>query len=628
MVTTTDTRQKPPTVYEYGYLDCKALRYKGVSWRKLGERYGRHHSTINERYNRDTEKERINTTANRINKKNSKINSVNLRGHRNSNRQPISRTEDKLEYHNNLTLEEVRRIKYGNLEPTNWVSPLSDLEWCQRYLGMNRFRWGEPYINSTFEVLRSYDKTNLRLWRGAGKTTMWLGSNLRRFNEIPIPRLNICSPKRVRILFRAIRNPLLRNPLIRRDYGDIIDVDDGSVQASRTDKMIWYSDDIDYDHTDPGFRVASREDDVIGSRPAEIHYEDPTQRESESGVVKLKEWHGEVMKPMLSLEKGLHVRETMTSTSKGDEDFGAFLITQGWNYLRYKSVELLEGEFPKKEDVLWDYFKSESGEIARKVKGITHRGKYKLTNPQMDLDKLLEIAALDYPTFMSQYQNQYVSRTGVYFNVDYWIERDQIDCGTCMIKHHPWVHEQGVQYYCAIDPARGLSDGADNTAIIVVAILNGIGMIVDGFVGKTTDIVKEYDYFYSTYNLVWTLVEKTFAQIDMNRFNRYRGIIPYTDTAPRAKYMRIDAMRSYFNDGLIQILKQDSDQDRIKGKPYAFLYNEYRSYNQTPSTTTRKDDALDSTSMIIQLAGQYLVKYMETRTDWSQTGDFHLTAEG
>ncbi len=153
-------------------------------------------------------------------------------------------------------------------------------------------------------------------------------------------------------------------------------------------------------------------------------------------------------------------------------------------------------------------------------------------------------------------------------------------------------------------------------------------MVVDGFVGKTTDIVKEYDYFYRTYNLTWTLVEKTFAQIDMNRFVKYRGIIPYSDTALRAKYMRIDAMRSYFNDGLIQILKQDSDQDRIKGKPYAFLYNEYRSYNQTPSTTTRKDDALDSTSMIIQLAGQYLVKYMETRTDWSQTGDFHLTVEG
>ncbi|KKL24833.1 hypothetical protein LCGC14_2411370, partial [marine sediment metagenome] len=500
---------------------------------------------------------------------------------------------DKLEYHQHLDLSAIRRIKYGTLEPTGYISDLSDLGWAQQYLGANRFRWDEPYINSTFDVLRTYDKTNLRLWRGAGKTTMWIASNLRRFNEIPITRLNICSPKRVRVLFRAIRNPLLRNPLIRRNYGDVIDVDDGSIQASRTDKMIWYSDDIDYDHTDPAFRVASREDDVIGSRPAEIHYEDPTQRESELGVIKLKEWHGEVMRPMLSLEKGLNVRETMTSTSKGDADFGAYLITQGWSYLRYKSVELIEGQFPTKSDVVWDYFESESGEIERKLKSITYRGKYKLTNPQMDLDKLLEIAALDYPTFMSQYQNEYVSRTGIYFNVMYWMERDKIDCGTCKIKHHPWVHEKGVIYYCAIDPARGQTEGADNTAIIIFAIHNGIGMIVDGFVGKTTDIIKEYDYFYRTYNLTWTLVEKTFAQIDMNRFNRYRGIIPYQDTVLKAKMMRIDAMRPYFTDGLITVLKQDSVQDKEEGKPYQFLYNEYLSYNQTDSTPSRKDDAID-----------------------------------
>ena len=565
--------------------------------------------------------------ANQTDTKNRGTRNTGTKRNRNNTDQGNGKS-DKLEYHQHLELSAIRRTKYGTLEPTGYISDLSDIGWAQQYLGANRFRWNEPYINSTFDVLRTYDKTNLRLWRGAGKTTMWIASNLRRFNEIPITRLNICSPKRVRVLFRAIRNPLLRNPLIRRNYGDVIDVDDGSIQASRTDKMIWYSDDIDYDHTDPAFRVASREDDVIGSRPAEIHYEDPTQRESELGVIKLKEWHGEVMRPMLSLEKGLNVRETMTSTSKGAADFGAYLITQGWNYLRYKSVELLEGQFPDKGDVVWDYFKSESGEMERRVKSITHRGKYKLTNPQMDIDKLLEIAALDYATFMSQYQNEYVSRTGIYFNVKYWIEREKIDCATCKIKHHPWVHEKGVMYYCAIDPARGQTEGADNTAIIIFAIHNGIGMIVDGYVGRTTDIIKEYDHFYRNYNLTWTLVEKTFAQIDMNRFNRYRGIIPYTDTAPRAKYMRIDAMRPYFDDGLIQVLKQDSDRDRIDGKPYAFIYNEYRTYNQTPSTTTRKDDALDSTSMIIQHAGQYLAKYIETHTDWSEAGDFHLTVDG
>ena len=47
----------------------------------------------------------------------------------------------------------------------------------------------------------------------------------------------------------------------------------------------------------------------------------------------------------------------------------------------------------------------------------------------------------------------------------------------------------------------------------------------------------------------------------------------------------------------IQILKQDSEQDKKEGKPYQFLYNEYRAYNQTPSTASRKDDAIDSLSL-------------------------------
>jgi len=88
-------------------------------------------------------------------------------------------------------------------------------------------------------------------------------------------------------------------------------------------------------------------------------------------------------------------------------------------------------------------------------------------------------------------------------------------------------------------------------------------------------------------------------------------------------------IRSCLNsDGLIQVLKQDGEQDKKEGKPYSFLYNEYRSYNETDSTPSRKDDAIDCLSMIIQHAGQYLEKYIDTHTDWSEAGDFHLTVEG
>ncbi|KKL88379.1 hypothetical protein LCGC14_1925310, partial [marine sediment metagenome] len=248
--------------------------------------------------------------------------------------------------------------------------------------------------------------------------------------------------------------------------------------------------------------------------------------------------------------------------------------------------------------------------------------------PNYTLDDLVEEREIDIAAFETTMNNNPIPSSGIFFNADHWIEVEKTDCATCKIKHRPWKHEQGVMYYCAIDPNRGMTDSADNAAIIIFGILRGIGMVVDGFVGKTRDIVKEYDHFYGEYKLIWTLVEKTFAQIDMNRFTRYTGIIPYTDTTPKAKYMRIDAMRPYFASGLIQVVKQDSVKDKEEGKPYPFLYNEYRSYNQTPSTPARKDDALDSLSMIIQHAGQYLEKYIDTHTDWSESSDFHLTVEG
>ena len=144
--------------------------------------------------------------------------------------------------------------------------------------------------------------------------------------------------------------------------------------------------------------------------------------------------------------------------------------------------------------------------------------------------------------------------------------------------------------------------------------------MVDGFIGRIDDDQKvlKLNAFYNAFRPTHTIIEKIFAQIDWNRFNHIRGLVPYRDTSMRAKYMRISAMKPYFVDGLIQVLEGI--------QPFDFLHNEYLSYNEMPSTASRKDDAIDALSMVIQLFGKYLEKYVETQVDWSQVNtDFHMT---
>ena len=433
-----------------------------------------------------------------------------------------------------------------------------------------------PYIREIQATLKYGDKENINVFRSGGKTTLWIGHALRKFNEVYEPHLTICSPKRTRILFRNIRIPLIRNPLIRQHYGDIIDVDDGSVQASRTDKMIWYHEDIDYDHTDPAFRVASREDDIIGSRPRQIHFEDPTQQESEAGIEKLKVWYGEVVSPMLSLERDIISRETMTSTRKGMNDFSSWLLTQGWSNLHYRVIEVLEGELPSHNDIDWRYEESASGEMIKKVDKINHRGKYKLTNPFLDLDKLLEKCALDYASFMSQYQNEPISRSGRYFNNEWWTEVEPF-------------HHTAMDKYVFTDPNHGTKDAKnDFTCSIVVLIREQTMYIIDAYVQRNLKFyeIKEIhkklvvkhqaiqNYMHADFTEKW-LVQELQREIP--------GVTPLTDK--RNKIQRISTLDQPFKIGQIMIFNDLPYKNECKTM--------YLQFDQTPSNATKKDDFPD-----------------------------------
>ncbi len=499
-----------------------------------------------------------------------------------------------------LTDFEIYHIPYGDIEPTKHISSLNHDDWIDKYIRYDYFtddpilikeiqqQWRTEYLTETRNRLWEEEELLVLEPRGYGKTETVLALYVRWFLEVFLP-LYIVAPayNHNKTILRRMAL-MIKSPAIRRDYGDIIN----AVSFDREMLTITYHPDIEYLTLDAPVSMVTWQSAKEGVHPAWLVFDDVMQKEfkniESNEDIKWK-W-SKTFSKMRTRRMGVRTRVSVIGTRYGIEDMYSFFMNiQKFKVLHHRALN---------EDGTWLYC------------------------PNYTLEDLLKERAIPggVAAFETSMNNNPIPSTGIYFSADSWKETED----------NPLLHQQGIQYYCAIDPARGISDSADNTAIIVFAIHQGKGYVVDGYVGhaNTDKLMKEYDHFYSTYHLTWTLVEKTFAQIDLNRFNKYRGITPYTDTVKRAKLMRIDAMRGYFTDGLITVFKQDSVKDKEMGKPYQFIYREYLSYNSTDSTPSRKDDAIDALSMIIQHAGQYLEKYVETQYDYSEIDSFHLKVNG
>ena len=543
-------------------------------------------------------REDTNTKVNSFNKKNirSKFNDITNNG--DTNRQATRTSHQNV---SSLTDLEINRISYGDISPTRLISALSHDDWIDKYIRYDYFtddkeliaeikaQWRLEYLTGMRQAL--WDKEEIQVWfpRGYGKTETVLALYIRWFLEIMLP-LYIVAPAynhNKSILRRMVA--MIKSPSIRREYGDVI----GVVSFDKEMLSLTYHQEIEYINLDAPLSMVTWNSAKEGPHPAWLVFDDCMQKEYKNieSNEDIKYKYSKTFSKMRTRRGTFRTKVSVIGTRYGMEDM--------YSYFRdVQKIPVIHHRALEDDQTTWLYC------------------------PNYTLDDLLIEREKDVAAFETSMNNNPIPSSGIFFKSEDWKTVDPIDCLTCKFIHSPLLHETNIQYYCAIDPARGMSDSADNTAILVIAIWKGKAYIVDGYIGKadTDKILSEYDHFYSKYPLVWTLVEKTFAQIDLNRFNKYRGIIPYTDTVKRAKYMRIDAMKPYYTDGMIIALNGI--------QPYAFIYNEYLSYNQTESTASRKDDGIDCLSMIIQQAGQYLEKYIETQFDYSQIDSFHLNVEG
>ncbi len=477
------------------------------NWRRYGfanESCLRHHIASREGKGRSA----------RINKKNSKIDRVTLRGHRNSTIRTTNRADDKLEYHQNLELSEIRNIRYGKLEPTMYISDLPHLEWLRKYIDPKMYYLDLKPLNELQDMLWVGHKEVALLPRFGGKTVTYLGMTVKEIAERRQPHLTICSPKRPKVLYEAVAKPIIKSAPFRKDYGDIIRVDEGRTQTNKTDLVMKLHDDYDYPYVDPVYRAASRETDIIGNHPMHIHFEDPTQHETVAGTKKLIEWYGDVLEPMLSLDDDIESRLTATTTRKGRKDFVNYLFDDGWDEFRYAAVILISGRWPVYTDMVFKDHITRSGQKKRKLDYIRKTGEFELFNPRWNLQTLLELSIKKRSSFMSQRQN-----TPISVDSDFLEPLD-------IISAIDRVHFEG-QEVMIIDPAFGKSSGSSETAIIVGFSVPNIDdiyvteIVIDRLPG--TKLVKKVYDLWDKHKVKWGRIENDFVQIT-TRQNTYQAL--------------------------------------------------------------------------------------------------------
>jgi len=495
-----------------------------------------------------------------------------------------------------------KKIKYGDLPPTGFISDLNHDDWFDKYVpitfketyvntrGKKRQRrildekrieqmkklWRLPYLTEFRDLIWDEEELLALLPRKYGKTESIIALFVRWFAEIYLPLL-IVSPSdgHSKKILKRMKH-IIKSEAFRADYGDIA----GNFTMTAGNMEIVYVESMGWSEFDSPVSFCTFNTGKEGIHPAWIHFEDVMQKD-----FKNMESNDDIKRTFSKTYLGMlsdGCKSTFTGTRYGMEDF--------YNYL---DVELGYPVFHKRalneERTKWLY------------------------NPSFSLEWLQKDYKKNPAVFETTRNNNPVPSEGLYFSIDNWEETDVMP-----------LRSMGTEFYVVVDPARGQSKGADNTAILVIGVYLGTGIVVDGFIGHlSTDwIVRKVNEFYAKYNPAFTLVENIFHQIDIGKFSHIRGLVPYADTTRGAKIVRINAMKSYFVESLLKVMKGI--------QPQSFLKNEYLQYNEQPSNTSRHDDAIDALSIFVQMYGHLLnrVNIVEDNSALNEIPSFLLTSDG
>ena len=472
---------------------------------------------------------------------------------------------------------EIRKIKYGKLEPTLYVSPLSTQEWHDEFIyydyGIDdpdeirkiRLKWRTPYLARLTEILWDDEVVEylILLPRGYGKTERVIAIFVRWILEVRKP-LYIITPSSSHskmIMGRIINH--IKSPRIRRVYGDIL----SKVSYDKEMMTVEYHSAIPYTYFDHPVAIVTWFGAKEGVHPAWMHFEDVWQKvfkniESNQDI---KFRFSKTFEKMRTRRGGVKTKMTFTGTRSDLKDPYNYLIEE-------YNIPLLHVRAINEDD------------------SITYC-------PNYTEEDLREARERDPRAFETTMNNNPVPPEGNYFNIN---ELDVID------ELPEDLMDKSDLILGVCDPAFGMTDEHDNTAIHIIALYRGDIIIFDGFSGKMK--MEEIAFYIYDANHVYDVmnffVEKAFLN-GLKLHNHLKGIsnvIPYLQTNPSAKIVRISAMKIFFRMKKIKIYR--------KAPQYNDFLMEYLQYDEEDSTEGKKDDNLDALAIIVRKFASYLTRGM------------------
>lgn len=570
MAATTDTRQFDPTArMDYDYEDCAMWRRKTrpISWRKLGARYRRHHSTVNERYETDRHKS--------IRSDQRGVGTNGSQRHRSVPEDSKSNSTNPT----NIELNRIRRSRYETIEPTKHREEIETLDqlvkWIQTYTPYMQGKWDNSNTRENarvlfFDVFKAGKSTLIGKPRGSGKSKVSVAVYLCILANYYLPQAIIVNgPKAKSRIYAGLIRVVKYNSLFRFKYGDIIASNSklgGSLELHP--ELI---DDL-YERTgyvtdDPLIQI-SVYSGIIGAHPYVVWLEDILQSEfkaMESNEYLLYEVFDGIIKKLSTRIGG-------TLTRKGKDDLYSHMPSRNVMLLVRGAIMLIKGHWPTTRDLIYENDDKEGRAIDI---NIPEGSEFVIIErPEWTVKSLLierTLALKDpraFEMFEREMQNNPILSEGLYFRGCDIEEVDPFTSGELTNKS-----------YMVFDPAFGESDASSDTAIFIIGLYQGYFWIMEVVIDKFNDtqLLEVCERLHRQYNPLLSWGENDFKQLSRNSMlfrglSRLRGFDVFYSKGFGDKFSRINQLHPPLHKKQFKIYKTARDKTKLR--------LQIRTYNQ------------------------------------------------
>lgn len=380
-------------------------------------------------------------------------------------------------------LSRIKRIKYGQLDPTGYQAKLDTvddvMDWIKKY---TPYKWDNKNIRENVEFLffTIYKKRGKGLIfkpRDSGKSKSSIGVYLAIFANCYHTQLSIVNGKKMkRKIFYAMMRVLTRNSQFRLDYGDIVASTDKSMGEIQLVEDL--KETIDDASDEPSFVVCGY-NSIVGSHPYIVWLEDILQSEfknADSNEYMLEEVFDAIIDKLTDVIGG-------TATRKGANDLYSNLRHRGFRFHRREAIKKISGRWPDHQDVIWDEVLDPEDEFAQRVKvGIdTTCGEFEIIErPGWDAEYLCAKREYNILKFEREMNNAIRFTDGTIFKGHHWHEV-------------PRFKLRNASTFMAVDLSFGVKDGGDYFVILIGKIFQKKLYFVDCYMEQGLGIDDQLD---------------------------------------------------------------------------------------------------------------------------------------